>query len=99
VLCGNEPARDEEAVAVTNAKGIKLPYADPVAHVRKVAFDTGANRASMLQDVLRGSLTEVDVINGAIVREAARVGLTAPVNATLTALVKAVETTKADRIA
>ena len=88
-----------EAVAVASAQGIKLPYADPVAHVRKVAFDTGANRASMLQDVLRGSLTEVEVINGAIVREAARVGLTAPVNATLTALVKAIETTKADRIA
>ncbi|MHB1006889.1 MAG: ketopantoate reductase family protein [Chloroflexota bacterium] len=89
----------EEAVAVANAKGIKLPYADPVAHVRQVAFDTGANRASMLQDVLRGSPTEVDVINGAIVREAARVGLATPVNATLTSLVKAIETTKAERIA
>ena len=35
--------------------------------------------------------TEIDVINGAVPRHAARVGVEAPVNATLTAVVKAVE--------
>lgn len=99
VLAENEAASRlmgravQEAVAVAEAKGIKLPYDNPVEHVRSVAAATGQNRASMFQDVLRGSRTEIGVINGAIVREAAKLGLTAPVNETLTNLVQAIETT------
>lgn len=80
-----------EAAAVAKAKGIKLPYADPVRAAREVATATAANRSSMLQDVLRGSRTEVDVINGAIVREAGCLGLGAPVNEFLAETVKALE--------
>lgn len=99
VLAENEAASRllaravREAVAVAVAKGITLPYANPVEHVRSVAAATGQNRASMFQDVLRGSRTEIGVINGAIVSEAAKLGLTAPVNETLTDLVQAIETT------
>mgnify|MGYP005861009789 CR=1 FL=1 len=88
-----------EALAVCEAAGIALPYADPHEQVRKVAVATGANRSSMLQDVLRGNRTEVDVINGAIVREARKLGLPAPVNETLTGLVKAIEATYPVRVA
>ena len=44
-----------------------------------------------LLDIEAGRASEVDVINGAIPREAAKVGLSAPVNQTLTGLVHAME--------
>ncbi len=80
-----------EAAAVAAARGVCLPYADPVAHVLDVARATAANRSSMLQDVLRGGPTEVAVINGAVVREGARLGVHTPVNRTLLALVEALD--------
>ncbi|HEY9593200.1 MAG TPA: 2-dehydropantoate 2-reductase [Spirochaetia bacterium] len=80
-----------EAVAVAKAKGIRLTYDDPLATVFDVACKTGANRSSMLQDFDKGRLTEIDFMNGAIVREAAAAGIPAPVNATLTRLIKTME--------
>ncbi|WP_405217235.1 ketopantoate reductase family protein [Agrococcus sp. Ld7] len=49
------------------------------------------NMGSTQQSIRRGQLTEVDAINGAVVAEAARLGLEAPVNAALVELVHAVE--------
>ncbi|MGO4689357.1 ketopantoate reductase family protein [Glaciibacter sp. 2TAF33] len=49
------------------------------------------NLGSTLQSIRRGQPTEVDYLNGAIVREAALAGVPAPVNAMLTALVHDVE--------
>jgi 2-dehydropantoate 2-reductase len=43
----------------------------------------------MLQDVLRGAQTEVEAINGAVVREGVRVGVPTPVNEELRRLVTA----------
>ncbi len=88
----------EEAVAVARALGITLPYDDPVAHVLHVARATGANRSSMLVDVLRGTPTEIEAINGAVVREGARHGVPTPFNAALVELVKALESTADERI-
>ena len=45
----------------------------------------------MLQDVSRGKLTEIDVINGAIVKIGAEFGIETPVNRILTLLVKGIE--------
>ena len=69
-----------ECAAVALAKGIRLPYADPAAYVRDVARRTALNRSSMLQDVLRGAPTEIDAINGAVVRAGQRLGVPTPVN-------------------
>jgi 2-dehydropantoate 2-reductase len=80
-----------EAVRVARAKDIDLPYDDPVAQVRQVALATGSNRSSMLSDVVRRLPTEIDVINGAIVREGERMGLDTPVNQLLVWLVTAIE--------
>lgn len=88
----------EEAAAVARARGVALPYPDPVAHVLAIAEATGANRSSMLQDIMRGAPTEVAAINGAVVREGARLGVPTPVNAQLAALVEALEATAGRRI-
>lgn len=87
-----------EAAAVARARGTALPYADPLAHVLTVAQATAANRSSMLQDVLRGSPTEIATINGAVVREGARLGVPTPVNQALALLVQALDASPAARI-
>lgn len=87
-----------ETAAVAAAQGIELPYPDPVARVEAVARATAQNRSSMLQDVLRGVPTEVDVINGVVAQLGKDLGLPVPVNRMLAALVRAVETTYEARI-
>jgi len=78
----------EEAHSVAKAKGIRLSYEDPVKHTKDVCKATAANKSSMLQDILNGKQTEIDMINGAIVREGAAVGIATPVNLALTNLIK-----------
>jgi 2-dehydropantoate 2-reductase len=87
-----------EAAEVARAAGIPLPYPDPLARVMAVAHATASNRSSMLADVLRGVHSEVEVINGAIVREAARLGVPVPVNTMLTALMRALDATIKQRV-
>lgn len=79
----------EESIAVTDALGIRLPYSDPFNHLKGILERTAANETSMLQDYRRGAPTEIDTINGAVVRAARQVGLPAPVNQTMVDLVKA----------
>ncbi len=99
-----EPARAlmvaavDEAARVARAKGITLPYDNPQQQAVTVAVATAPNRSSMLADVLRGAPTEIDVINGAIVREGARLDIPTPVNQALVWLVKALEATSGQRI-
>ncbi len=88
----------KEAVAVAHAKNIRLPYPDPFTRVLEVCRDTAENIASMLQDVLKQRITEVDFINGAIVREGIALGIPTPVNHTLTCLVKTLQKTYDERI-
>ena len=80
-----------EAHTVARAKGIRLSYDDPVGHTRDVCRATAANKSSMLQDILNHKQTEIDMINGAIVREGAAAGIDAPVNLALTNLIKFIE--------
>merc|ERR550514_1435736 len=80
-----------EADAVARAKGIALGFTDVDEHVRKFAETVRGARPSMLQDHLARRRSEVDAINGAVPVEAAKVGLTAPVNKTVADLVRAKE--------
>jgi 2-dehydropantoate 2-reductase len=64
---------------------------DAADHVCKVAAATAVNRSSMGQDVDKKRQTEIGAINGFIVREAERLGVEAPVNRTLTALIQTLE--------
>ena len=78
----------EEVVEVAGAKGVSLPFPDPLAKVREVAKLTGSNKSSMYQDVAAGRRTEIDFICGAVVREGEKLGIPTPVNRTLTLLIR-----------
>ncbi|RLF16892.1 MAG: 2-dehydropantoate 2-reductase, partial [Thermoprotei archaeon] len=80
----------EEGANIAKKMGVELGI-DPVELTFKVAKDTANNKNSMLQDLERKKRTEVDYINGAIVRSAQQVGMEAPLNEALTKLVKAME--------
>lgn len=81
----------KEALDVAEAKGIKLQYEDPIGHTKEVCRLTAQNRSSMLQDVLNKRQTEIDMINGALVREAENLGITTPVNKVLTNLISTIQ--------
>ncbi len=87
-----------EAVAVANALKIRLPYDNPLAVVKSVCEKTGPNRASMLQDILRGADTEINVINRAIVRRGEELGIPVPCNRFLSEIIEALEATAAERL-
>jgi len=78
-----------ESAEVAEAIGIKLPYLEPVSAVEAVAQRTASNHSSMYRDVLRGSQTEIDAINGAIVRVGDPAGVSVKYNRLLWLTVKA----------
>jgi 2-dehydropantoate 2-reductase len=82
----------DEGEAVAAAQGIELD-ADPeelIDHAAKpeVAYD---HKASMLQDVEARRQTEIDYLNGGIVRFGREHGVPAPLNEAILALVKGLE--------
>jgi 2-dehydropantoate 2-reductase len=81
-----------EAIAVAKAHGIALSVTDP----RQPWLKAGAGlpyefKASMLQSLEKGSITEVDFVNGSVVRWGQKVGVPTPVNQTLVACIKGIE--------
>jgi len=88
----------QEAMSVAAARGIRLPYPDPFKRVLEVCRATAENTASMLQDVLAKRVTEIQAINGAIVREGLKFGIPTPVNLTLTSLVEAIQESYGQRV-
>jgi 2-dehydropantoate 2-reductase len=83
----------KEAATVAKAKNVTLPYADPLTRVLEVCSATSDNVSSMLQDVLSKRPTEIDSINGAVVREGKALGIPTPINRTLTSLVGVIQQT------
>lgn len=80
-----------EAVRVAKRKRVRLDFDDAVAKAESVCEATSENISSMLQDVLRRKKTEIDFLNGAVVRQGESYSIKTPVNALLVDLVKAVE--------
>lgn len=80
-----------EAVAVARAAGHPIELEERLETIHRILAGAGMGRASMLQDVEAGRRTEIDVINGAVIRAAERHGIDVPVNRALFALVKGVE--------
>jgi 2-dehydropantoate 2-reductase len=79
-----------EAAQVARRKGVHIEE-DPIEKVRKGAEATRENRSSMGQDFDHRRRTEIDAINGAVVREAQALGIPVPFNQAVTDLVKAIE--------
>jgi 2-dehydropantoate 2-reductase len=78
-----------EAVAVAEASGVRLgDMTEAVFRLGKVMSETISSTA---QDIARGKVTEIDSLNGFIVRKGAELGVATPVNLTLHALVKLLE--------
>ena len=80
----------EECVAVAGASGVTLPE-ELWQKVLDVATQMAAQHSSTAQDLRRGKPTEIDALNGAVVRRAAALGLAAPVNNALWVMVKLAE--------
>ena len=77
----------DEAFALVRAKEIPIAEADVRAGIKR-SCHFRFSRPSMLQHVEAGRRTEIDSINGALVRESHKLGLAAPYNEALTALLK-----------
>ena len=79
-----------EASEVARKKGIQIEE-NPIDKVKAIAEATRKNRSSMGQDFDYRRRTEIDAINGVVVREAERLGISAPYNQMITDLVKVIE--------
>jgi 2-dehydropantoate 2-reductase len=79
-----------EILAVVKAAGIRLPDADPRTHIRDHCWER-YNRPSMLQHLESGSHTEIDALNGALVKLARKFGVPVPANEAIVLMIKALE--------
>jgi 2-dehydropantoate 2-reductase len=81
----DETAR--ETVAVARALGHDIDVDERIAYIRELLLMVPNAKGSMVQDMAAGRRTEIDTINGAVVRAADASGVDVPVNRTLVALV------------
>ena len=79
-----------ECVAVAKADGVTIP-GDVDADVRKIAETMAGQYASTAQDLARGKRSEIDHLNGLIVRRGEALGVATPANRLLHAIVKLIE--------
>jgi 2-dehydropantoate 2-reductase len=80
-----------EAVAVGDAAGVQLSADMMVAAVLKLGKAMPEALSSTAQDIARGKPTEIDSLNGFLVRRGAEMGVRTPVNQALYSLVKLLE--------
>ncbi|MEH3023719.1 MAG: 2-dehydropantoate 2-reductase [Pseudomonas oryzihabitans] len=87
-----------EAIAVARAAGVELGLQEPEAAWQLAREGLAPSfKTSMLQSLQKGSVTEIDFINGAVVRLGQQYRVPTPVNATLVACIKGIERAMADR--
>jgi 2-dehydropantoate 2-reductase len=80
-----------EVVAVADADGVKLDLDASLQAMERLAGTMPAQLSSTAQDMARGKRSEIDHLNGTVARRGAALGVPAPVNQALYALVKLVE--------
>ncbi len=80
----------DECLAVARADGVTVP-GDAHAAVRKLVESMPGQYSSTAQDLARGKRTEIDYLNGLVVRRGQALGLPTPANRVLWALVKLLE--------
>ncbi|WPD24245.1 MAG: 2-dehydropantoate 2-reductase [Candidatus Electrothrix scaldis] len=79
-----------EAISVAQAHSVTIP-SGIMEHVEQVAQATASNRSSMGQDVDEQRLTEIDAINGYVLRKAKEAGIAAPINQTIVRLIQTLQ--------
>lgn len=93
-VAANELTRDvmrqviEEGVAVAQAAGVRLPSLDFVEAGFNLANSMRTALSSTAHDLARGKRTEIDSLNGYVVRRGAQLGIATPTNHVLHALVR-----------
>ncbi|MCJ2049745.1 ketopantoate reductase family protein [Methylobacterium sp. J-070] len=80
----------QECVAVAEASGVTVPD-DILATVLSLSVSMADQRSSTAQDLARGRPSEIDHLNGYVVRRGAALGIPTPANRMLHTLVKLVE--------
>jgi 2-dehydropantoate 2-reductase len=80
-----------ECVAVARAGGVGLPPNDYEETVWRFAESVSHVYSSTAQDLERGKPTEIDALNGLVVRRGAELGVPTPVNQSIVAMVKLLE--------
>jgi 2-dehydropantoate 2-reductase len=80
----------DECVAVAKADGVTIP-GDVDAAVRKIAETVPGQYSSTAQDLSRGKRSEIDHLNGLIVRRGEALGIATPANRLLQTIVKLIE--------
>lgn len=80
-----------EVVAVAQAAGQAIDLDESMAAMAAIASAMPGQRSSTAQDMARGRPTEIDHLNGYVVRRGAELGVPTPVNQALQALVKLVD--------
>lgn len=80
----------DECLDVARAAGVQLP-GDMQETARRIAQTMPGQHSSTAQDLARGKKTEIDHLNGFVVRKGDALGVPTPVNGTLLALVRALE--------
>jgi 2-dehydropantoate 2-reductase len=80
----------DEILAVVERKNLQLPEKDPRKKI-KAHCRIRYNKPSMMQHIEQGRRTEIDALNGALVREAKALGIPTPYNEAVVAIVKGLE--------
>lgn len=80
----------DECLAVAQADGVQVP-GDVNAAIQRIAETMPNQYSSTAQDVARGKPSEIDHLNGLVVRRGEALGVSVPVNRTLHTLVKLLE--------
>lgn len=79
-----------ECLAVAQAEGVQVP-GDVEAAVRRIAETMPGQYSSTAQDLARGKRSEIDHLNGLVVRRGEALGVATPANRVLHTLVKLIE--------
>ena len=77
----------QEAVAVARACGVSISD-DIIAQILKIPATMPNQKSSTAQDLARGKPSEIDFLNGYVVRKGAEFGIPTPTNHALQVMVK-----------
>ena len=88
----------KEVIAVAQADGIHLSETVALQAVAQISVTMGSQKSSTAQDMARCKPSEIDHLNGFIVRRGQALGVPTPVNQALFALVKLVESSYTDHV-